>query len=474
MKQNRMTNEQVYELYWNRELCEEGRNFLIDRRLSIPIAEKNGIRSKNGRIYFFYTINGEPVFWKTRSMVDKKDQFTEVKTDEQKETFKMPFFSQFKDPRCSKLIVTEGEFDTVALRQLGAPNCISLPFGCRSVEKCFKENFEFLQMFDEIYIAFDMDESGENAALLASRLIDPAKYRRICFPCKDANQWIQEFEATKEDLESLMVNSKRLQTPYVTNIKDLPKEFYEEINLGILSGYSQLDAILGGLRPGELTIVSGDTGSGKSTFCMNLFKNIAEENNPIWINSFELDPRVINRKLASIVLGKKMKNREFTEEEKNDYLSWIKSKNVSLNIVNEKVDLKWLNKHFELISLVYGIKFVLIDHFDYIHSSLNKTTLENIDECIRELHILAMKYNVGVILVVHPKQSQESKKITMHDLKGSSSIKQYADNILIVTRMDRLDANDIGRVEIRIFKNRLLGVEKSFSLRYIEESDSYC
>jgi replicative DNA helicase len=67
---------------------------------------------------------------------------------------------------------------------------------------------------------------------------------------------------------------------------------------------------------------------------------------------------------------------------------------------------------------------------------------------------------------------QLQKKLTMDDLKGSSSIKQYADNILILTRMSRLEASD-DTTEISVAKNRLLGIEGTCRLRYDVETDRY-
>ncbi len=456
-------------------LCEQGRLYLVDRCLSIPHAIRKGVCSKDGMMYFIYTSNGQPVRWKARSMTDKKVQFTNKLPTKEPDLFKMPFFSHFKVPSCDYLIITEGEFDCIALSQLGACNCVSLPNGSGSVESSFRNNYAFLQQFTKIYIAFDMDEPGEKAALKALSMISPGKYRRICFPCKDANEWVQQNpHVTMEDLNALMANAKCVQETCITNIADLPESFYQPIDLGISTGWKKLDGILGGMRLGEVTVLSADTGSGKSTFCINLFKNLADQDKGIWINSYEMSPEMVNRKLASIILKTKMKNRAFKPEERATYLKYLKDHKCFLNIKNTKVDIDILRKQFEMASLVYDVKYILIDHLDYVHANgKKKTSLENIDEAVREIHALAMEFQVGVVLVVHPKQVMDGKEISMSDLKGSSAIKQYADNILVVTRMDRLDVNDTLRVKVRVFKNRLQGIESHFYLRYVPELDGY-
>jgi replicative DNA helicase len=58
-----------------------------------------------------------------------------------------------------------------------------------------------------------------------------------------------------------------------------------ELGKGILTGYSMLDYVKNGLRPADLVIIGGDTGSGKSTFMNNMAVNIWMQNNKI-----ETDP----------------------------------------------------------------------------------------------------------------------------------------------------------------------------------------
>lgn len=469
-------NDEIIELWKSKEpLCDAGRLFLVDRNLSIPEAIKKGVCSKDGMIYFIYTLNGEPVRWKARETRNKKVQFMSKLNSKDEKDFKMPFFSHFKAPSCPYLIITEGEFDCIALSQLGASNCVSLPNGAGSVECTFRNNYHFLQQFEKIYIAFDMDEPGEKAALKALSMISPTKYRRICFPCKDANEWIiKNPEVGLEDLEALMANARKVESSCITNIVDLPSNFYDAIDLGISSGWKKLDAILGGIRLGEVTVISADTGAGKSTFCINLFKNLADQGEGIWINSYEMAPQMVNRKLASIVLKTKMKTRKFTDQERIIYEKYMKEHRIYLNKINSKIDVEILRKQIEMASLVYDVKYILLDHLDYIHAhGKKKTTLENIDEAVREIHTLAMEFQVGIFLVVHPTQVKEGQEITMSCLKGSSSIKQYADNIIVVTRMDRLNATDTLRVKVRVFKNRLQGIESFFYLRYIPEIDGY-
>ncbi len=472
---NLMDNLKLDLFYSKNSIDDEGRMYLSERLLNINLCEKLGIRSEAGKIYFYYLLEGKPIRWKSREILDKKKQKTSFITDEESKEFKMPFFLQFKDPISDDLIITEGEFDCIALRQLGASNVVSLPYGSGSVRTTFTNNYEFLQKFDRIFIAFDMDKTGEEAAKVAMQMLPPSKYRRINFPCKDANEWIiKENPIELKDLEVLMENATQIQDKNFINMAHVPKNYFEEVDIGISSGWKKLDDVLMGIRRGEVTVISGDTASGKSTFCLNLIKNFADSGNGIWINSYELKPDTVYRKIAGMILEKNMKIIRFSQQDEMKCQQWLNDRNCRLNISMEKVDIKLIRKQFEIASLVYNIKYILLDHLDYIHSAgKKKTTLENIDEAMQEIHSLALEFNIGVILVVHPTQGAGSN-VDLSNLKGSSAIKQYADNIIIIKRLDLEKlAPQPFKVLIQVMKNRLFGCVSTFTFRYIPQIDGY-
>lgn len=470
-------DEEIIKLAVSKEpICPEGRVYLAERGLSIPLAEKRGFCSKDGIMYFIYTQKGKPVRFKGRSMTNKTMQFMSKPLSGFDETTPIPFFCQFKCPTSADLFITEGEFDSLAISSLGASNAVSLPNGSGSVETSFRNNYEFLQQFDRIFICFDMDKCGQEAAKKAMSMISPAKYRRINFPegCKDANDWVRNNPDLEfVDLQKLMDQADKIEDAAVTNVETWDRTHYGAVNMGLSTGWSKLDAIIGGMRPGELTVISAETGSGKSTFCLNFMKNLADQKQGIWVNSYEMAPEMTNRKFASIVLGKPMKCKEFSDADFNKYQKYLHNHQFFLNTTNKHVGIDELRKLLELVRYGYGIKYILLDHLDYIVSSGKKTILENIDETMRGLHALALEFKVAIILVAHPKQMPANQEVTSNDLRGSSSIKQYADNIIIITRMDRIVDDAEGRVKVRIWKNRLLGNESFFYLQYNQETDGY-
>ncbi len=205
-------------------LCEQGRVFLSDRGLSIPVAQAMGVASSNGDIAFPYVHNGEIVRVKNRSMTDKKKMRFNSITEDEKVSFKMPFWNQRIWPTSDYLIITEGEFDAIAIAQLGASQVVSLPNGAGSVQTTFKNHYEYLQKFDAVYLAFDMDDAGNKAVEEAKKILSPKQFRRIVMPAKDANDWIKDNpHVEKSDLDDLMRNSMRICVDEIVYFRDLPK-----------------------------------------------------------------------------------------------------------------------------------------------------------------------------------------------------------------------------------------------------------
>lgn len=260
----------------------------------------------------------------------------------------------------------------------------------------------------------------------------------------------------------------------ITALQDLPHNYRDEIEKGFSTGWRCVDEYLQGVRAGEITVVTADTGVGKTTFCTQLMVNCATQGVPVWINSWEMKPQTIMRKLASIILRKPMKLQNFTEEDSNGFDVWtsqfrafVNPNTIGTTIDSFANDLK--------LAKDLGIRVVMIDHLDYLVNSRREKVHEAIDETIKRLHELAFSFSMHFVLICHPRQSASSgEEIGIHALKGSSSIKQYADNVIILHRCARTDPQSHpGKTKIKIAKNRMFGIEGNTYLFYQPLWDGY-
>ena len=260
----------------------------------------------------------------------------------------------------------------------------------------------------------------------------------------------------------------------IVPVIDLPRSFRSEIDKGYSTGWKNLDRYMQGLRRGEVTVVTADTGVGKTTFCTHLMVNCAMQGIPVWINSWEMNPATIMRKVASIVLRRPMKMQNFNDHENEQFDEWSSRYKVYINPHTIGTDIYSLGKQLQHAKTL-GIEIVLLDHLDYLVNTKKDKTHEAIDETVKRLHELAFSLSMHFILICHPRQSSTSTdEVGIHSLKGSSSIKQYADNILILHRCARSDpTSDPNKVKIRIAKNRMFGTEGHAYLFYQPAWDGY-
>lgn len=257
------------------------------------------------------------------------------------------------------------------------------------------------------------------------------------------------------------------------NLSALPRHYRNEIDKGFTTGWSNLDQYLQGIRSGEMTIITADTGVGKTTFCIQLLVNVALQDIPIWINSWEMKPETILRKLASIVLRRPMKLVPFSDHENEQFDEWSARHKVYINQNTIGTDINAFAKQL-IIAKELGVKVVLLDHLDYLVNTRKEKLHEAIDETVKRLHELAFGLDMHFLLICHPRQSANStEEIGIHSLKGSSSIKQYADNVVILHRCSRSNDQSQNKLKVRVAKNRMFGIEGSSFLFYQSKWDGY-
>lgn len=456
----------------------QGREFLSNRGLCWKTADKLAISSEKGEIIFPYFFEGNLVRVKYRSMTDKKKMRFNILNESEKADFKMPFWNQRAWPTSDRLFITEGELDTVALTQLGENKVVSLPNGSGSVAMTLKNQYAFLQNFELIYIAFDMDAAGEAAVEEAKKIIPHHKFRRIKFPAKDANDWIAENPTvTQADFEELILKASKIHYDELVPLRDLPTTFFLPRFKGFSTGWKTFDQLIGGIRPKELTTITADTGAGKTTFCINLMCNLINgTSDGFWVNSWEMDHEVVVRKIASVILGSRFKSEEFNPLQQTEFIKWMKNHNAIINPKQTKADIGTLRKQVDYASRILGVKYVLLDHLDYIVC----TSPENSDEkklqhTVRCIHEIAMEFNVHIFLIAHAKQTaSKDGSMGMEDIKGGAAPKQYSDNVWVLQNMAQANLNvPDNRVKVFIHKNRFIGNRGVVTLRYNQDSDSY-
>ncbi len=350
-----------------------------------------------------------------------------------------------------ELYITEGEFDAITLRQLD-PNAhvIALP-GKNSFPKDKRNDtsglLAFLRDFERIYLIPDNEvEAKLNFAQFAEVL---GRYRcvLISIPHKDLNVCLQR-GATTASLRKWKHDALKIEgEPFSTFLEEFDKtlEFFTEYkdSPSYSTGLSQLDDYLAGFRPGELTLLAGTGGSGKSTIALQMAFDCLRQKLPVLIGSYEMhvNQAVIPRMLSlhenkNLLVKGTLDPNALKAPPTFKRLAFLNpgtpsAKTIHIQHALEKVyEEKKLDKHHMV--------FTVIDHFHRIAKPPAYIRGSDVASFYEE-QIMAVKDwtrkfpNIHVLLLTQVnKKGQGVESVTKDFIRGSQAIQAEADNILVL------------------------------------------
>jgi twinkle protein len=266
-------------------------------------------------IAFPYYRNGELVNMKFRALTEKA--FALVKGAE------IIFYGLADIANLETGIIVEGEVDKLALEEAGVRHVVSVPTGAPSKMnggRLDPEDAKFSYMaacaeqvdrLDRIILAVDNDGPGLALAEELARRLGKERCWRVYWPdsgavrCKDANDVL--LIHGPEVLRECIDRAEPYPIAGLHQVLDFADEtfalYHDGHSRGLSTGWQSLDDYMT-IRPGELSVVTGVPGSGKSEFIDALAVNLAR--NLGWrfaICSFENPPAEHIAKLAEKYSG---------------------------------------------------------------------------------------------------------------------------------------------------------------------------
>ena len=241
-----------------------------------------------------------------------------------------------------------------------------------------------------------------------------------------------------------------------------------DLYAGIPSGISALDDITTGLNKSDLIIVGARPGMGKTSFALNIARNVAVlQNRTVAIFNLEMSrEQMVNRLLSSEarVDSKKLRTGMLSQDEwtRMAYASSVLCKapiyldeTANITIPEMKARLRRL-KH---------VDFVVIDYLQLMHSAKKTDNrVQEVSEITRNLKIMAKELNVPVMVcaqLARTTEKQSNHRPALADLRESGSIEQDADQVLFLYReeyykneKDDPTSVETGTSEVIVAKNR--------------------
>ena len=260
---------------------------------------------------------------------------------------------------------------------------------------------------------------------------------------------------------------------------------------GIATHYNQLDQMTSGLQRGELIIVAGRPGMGKTSFALNIAENVALKNKlPVAIFSMEMTgEQLAQRLLSSVALvdQSSIKRGDLSNDEMNKlFLAVNELRNAPIHIAETPginvIDLRARVRRLK--DQLGDLGMIVIDYVQImsgLRDSRNSNRASEIADISRSLKSLALEMNVPIVLLSQLNrevESRQDKRPNIADLRESGALEQDADIILLLYRDSYYDKESKkGNVsEVHIAKNRSGStgvVELAFVAKYTKFENLY-
>lgn len=448
------------------KIKESAVNYLATRGISRMIVERFHISARKDNekilVFPFYDENSVLRFVKYRKTDfdkarDKNKEWCEADT--------MPIlFGMDQCEGFDYLVITEGQIDSLSVAEAGVLNAVSVPNGAKGftwVENCW----DWISKFSEVIVFGDCEKGKITLVEELSRRLT-CKLRVVrkedYLGEKDANAILQKYGA--EAIRQAVTNAEVLPVNHVKRLAEV-----ENVDLNTLpkitTGISSLDRLIGGLFFGQVILLTGKRGEGKSTFMGMINAEAINQGYKTFTYSGELPDYHFKRWLDLQIAGPHNVVTTYNQFSDPEYSL---SDEVIQKINKWYFDQAFLydnnsidgDEYESLLDTVeksiqrYGINLVCIDN---LMTAIDISNAENQyiqqSQFVRSLKKIAVKYNVVVVLVAHPRKTQG--EVSDNDsVSGSSDITNRVD--LVMSYAKNPDDESPGG-KIFVMKNRLSG-----------------
>lgn len=234
---------------------------------------------------------------------------------------------------------------------------------------------------------------------------------------------------------------------------------------GLSTGFTELNRRTGGFHGGELLLIAGRPGMGKSSFAVNIAEHAAiNDKKTVALFNLEMPKeQIVNRIICSqaYVNSNSIRTGTLTTddwEKIGDVINTIAQSPLYIDDTPSMTVAKIKAKCIRL-KQSKGLDLVVIDYLQLMQASgRNDSRQQEISEISRSLKILAKELNVPVIALSQLSRASESrsdKRPMLSDLRESGAIEQDADMVMFLYRESYYNKETENKLaECIIAKNR--------------------
>lgn len=279
---------------------------------------------------------------------------------------------------------------------------------------------------------------------------------------ESSEQAIFEIAKFNKDIRDLHIK------PLISDAFD--QAFSDEVR-GIDSGFIELDGLTGGFKPGQLIIVAGRPGMGKTTFALNILRYIAvQESVPVALYSLEMSGLQVAQNILSAqakVRGQQLRGGKYKPDpEETRKLMDAAEKLSNVNIfIDDRPGLTPLSikARARRLKASKDIGLLVVDYLQLMespsHSKENRQ--QEISYISRSLKALARDLQIPIIALCQLSRGPEARddrRPRLSDLRESGAIEQDADMVILLFReeyyfSEREEAKNVAEANLAKHRN---------------------
>lgn len=391
------------------------------------------------------------------------DEYINAKYRDREKNFRMEAGAErvlygLNDIDPARCVIVEGEIDKLSMEVAGIASCVSVPDGAPAINaKNYDSKFTFLEAdadrleeVKEWIIAVDNDPPGTRLEEELVRRFGIGKCKRVTWPegCKDANDVLCKHGS--QVLAECVRDAKEFPIQGVIYGEQIAKEiellYAEGESRGTSTGWPEMDKCYT-VQPGEVTVITGTPGSGKSNWLDALLVNLARDQRWV-VPMFSPENSPLKRHMSRL-MEKYIREpfragptRRMSPERRDEALEWC-SWHFPMIMPEDEEDwtLENIFKIAQALILRHGIRGLVIDPWNELEHirPAHLSESEYIGLSLKKVRQFARRTKLHVWIVAHPAKLYRTKDGTypmpsLYDISGSANWYNKPDNGLVIYR----------------------------------------
>lgn len=237
---------------------------------------------------------------------------------------------------------------------------------------------------------------------------------------------------------------------------------------GVCTGLHDLDALTGGLYPGDLTILAGRPGHGKTSAAMTIADYVARQGMPVLFVSLEMAREELVQRLLAMYTNvpANAQRRQALTPAQIESLTRGMSKISELPLhIDDQRGMTIADLRARCLAAAHAMRGVGLMVLDYV--GLMTTTIRNgmnqaqaIGEISRGLKILARELDAPILALAQLNRELDARAghvPELSDLRDSGSLEQDADQVVFIVRHELYEPESAeyrGKARLYLRKNR--------------------